>query len=61
MMKMAAEIARKVQEEKDKEAKLERENAGNGNRQSRPHSNKVEGLWARSEDDEVEAPPAYVA
>ena len=61
MMKMATEIARKVQEEKDKEAKLERENAGNGNRQSRPHSNKVEGLWARSEDDEVEAPPAYVA
>lgn len=61
MMKMAAEIARKVHEEKDKEAKLERENAGNGNRQSRPHSNKVEGLWARSEDDEVEAPPAYVA
>lgn len=61
MMKMAAEIARKVQEEKDKEAKLERENAGNGNRQSRPHSNKAEGLWARSEDDEVEAPPAYVA
>ena len=61
MMKMAAEIARKVQEEKDKEAKLERENAGNGNWQSRPHSNKVEGLWARSEDDEVEAPPAYVA
>jgi mitochondrial distribution and morphology protein 34 len=61
MMKMAAEIARKVHEEKDKEAKLERENAGNGNRQSRPHSNKAEGLWARSEDDEVEAPPAYVA
>ena len=61
MMKMATEIAKKVQEEKDKEAKLERENAGNGSRQSRPHSNKVEGLWARSEDDEVEAPPAYVA
>lgn len=61
MMKMATEIARKVQEEKHKEANLERENAGNGNRQSRPHSNKVEGLWARSEDDEVEAPPAYVA
>ena len=61
MMKMATEIARKVQEEKDKEAELERENAGNENRQSRPHSNKVEGLWARSEDDEVEAPPAYVA
>jgi distribution and morphology protein 34 len=47
MMKMAQEIARKVQEEKDRA----------DNRQSRSRGR---GIWAE-EEVEREAPPAYVA
>ncbi|OCK85612.1 hypothetical protein K432DRAFT_377499 [Lepidopterella palustris CBS 459.81] len=61
MMKMAAEIARKVQDEKDKEARGEGGNAVNAKFQSRPRLNKSRGFWERSEEDDVEAPPAYVA
>jgi distribution and morphology protein 34 len=49
MMKMAQEIARKVQEEKDR---ADRRGNGKG-REARG------GIWA--EDGEAEAPPAYVA
>jgi len=47
MMKMANEIARRVQDEKDKEARGER-------------STKIGGFWERGDRD-VEAPPAYEA
>jgi distribution and morphology protein 34 len=51
MMKMAQEIARKVQEEKDK-ADLRR---GQSSRGKGPATG---GIWAG--DDDVDAPPAYV-
>jgi distribution and morphology protein 34 len=50
MMKMAQEIARKVQEEKDK---------ADRRRGSRSKGAATGGMWAA--DDDVEAPPAYVA
>jgi distribution and morphology protein 34 len=54
MMKMAQEIARKVQEEKDRA----------DNRQSRKvgkeSGSRGRGIWAE-EEVEREAPPAYVA
>jgi distribution and morphology protein 34 len=53
MMKMAQEIARKVQEEKDKADR--RRSRGKGEKSS----NVSGGIWAA--DDEVDAPPAYVA
>ena len=50
MLKMAHEIARKVQEEK-----------GRASREASPHSpNRSKGLWTGGEED-VDAPPAYVA
>jgi distribution and morphology protein 34 len=52
MMKMAQEIARKVQEEKDKADR------GRGQR-DRKGGNVSGGIWAGEED--VDAPPAYVA
>jgi distribution and morphology protein 34 len=54
MTKMAQEIARKVQQEKDREA-------SSRDQSPRPRSSKrpSRGIWA-SEDD-LEAPPAYVA
>jgi distribution and morphology protein 34 len=54
MMKMAQEIARKVQEEKDK-ADRRRERGSKGGKSS----NVSGGIWAGDED--VDAPPAYVA
>jgi len=54
MMKMAQEIARKVQEEKDK-ADRRRERGSKGGKSS----NVSGGIWAG--DDDVDAPPAYVA
>lgn len=51
MMKMAQEIARKVQEEKDKaDARRGQSSRGKG-----PATG---GIWAGDED--VDAPPAYV-
>jgi distribution and morphology protein 34 len=50
MMKMAQEIARKVQEEKDK-ADHRRGQSSKGAASG--------GIWANDED--VDAPPAYVA
>ncbi|KAF2821892.1 mitochondrial distribution and morphology protein 34 [Ophiobolus disseminans] len=52
MMKMAQEIARKVQEEKDKADR----HRGKGSRSKGAASG---GFWAG--DDDVDAPPAYVA
>ncbi|KAH3978429.1 hypothetical protein HBH64_095610 [Parastagonospora nodorum] len=54
MMKMAQEIARKVQEEKDK-ADRRRERGSKGGKSSNVNG----GIWAGDED--VDAPPAYVA
>jgi distribution and morphology protein 34 len=54
MLKMAQEIARKVQAEKDR---------GASSRDSSPQSRRskaAQGLWTGGED-EIEAPPAYVA
>jgi distribution and morphology protein 34 len=54
MLKMAQEIARKVQDEKDRAA---------SSRDSSPQSRRskaAQGLWTGGED-EIEAPPAYVA
>jgi distribution and morphology protein 34 len=52
MMKMAQEIARKVQEEKDKADRR----TGQSSSAKRPATG---GIWAG--DDDVDAPPAYVA
>ena len=50
MLKMAHEIAKKVQEEK-----------GRASRDSSPHASaRLKRLWAGGED-EIDAPPAYVA
>jgi distribution and morphology protein 34 len=56
MMKMAQEIARKVQEEKDKADR--RGDRGRPDRKSAGASASG-GIWAGDED--VDAPPAYVA
>ncbi|KAF2014616.1 mitochondrial distribution and morphology protein 34 [Aaosphaeria arxii CBS 175.79] len=58
MLKMAQEIARKVQEEKDREADRERE----FNRATQPQttSKAAEGMWASSHE-ELDAPPSYQA
>jgi distribution and morphology protein 34 len=53
MLKMAQEIAKRVQEEKDKEAARDRDPAGP------PGSSSKRGIWAGEED--MDAPPAYVA
>jgi distribution and morphology protein 34 len=54
MMKMAQEIARKVQEEKDKADR------GRGSRDRKTVNGAATGgIWAGEED--VDAPPAYVA
>ncbi|KAF2179348.1 mitochondrial distribution and morphology protein 34 [Zopfia rhizophila CBS 207.26] len=63
MLKMAQEIARKVQEEKEKEAYRDRESSPSPNPQGLFHpqpqsTSKRGGIWAQDEDD---APPAYVA
>lgn len=58
MLKMAQEIARKVQEEKDRAA-AER---GSANAQrAAGGSSKGAGLWAGTGDEDIDAPPAYVA
>ncbi|KAF1919483.1 hypothetical protein BDU57DRAFT_512615 [Ampelomyces quisqualis] len=54
MMKMAQEIARKVQEEKDKADRGQRRRSG---KIDQPSGNS--GIWAGGDD--VDAPPAYVA
>jgi distribution and morphology protein 34 len=58
MLKMAQEIARKVHEEKEREASREREQ---GLHHPQPQSSKAPsgGLWAGEE--EIDAPPAYHA
>lgn len=56
MHKMAQEIARKVQEEKDKS---DRRRSRSPRDQSSKAAGASGGLWAG--DDEVDAPPAYVA
>jgi distribution and morphology protein 34 len=54
MMKMAQEIARKVQQEKDREGSSR--DSSPPTRSSKPLTR---GIWAS--EDELEAPPAYVA
>lgn len=54
MMKMAQEIARKVQQEKDREG-----SSRDGSPPARSSKAPTGGIWAS--DDEPEAPPAYVA
>ncbi|KAF2114101.1 hypothetical protein BDV96DRAFT_577576 [Lophiotrema nucula] len=59
MLKMAQEIARKVQEEKEREASRDREESTH---HPQPQSSKAPvrsgGIWA---EDEIDAPPAYRA
>ena len=54
MMKMAQEIARKVQQEKDRES-----SSRDGSPPGRSSKGPTGGIWAS--EDELEAPPAYVA
>lgn len=55
MMKMAQEIARKVQEEKDKADRSRSRGQGSSSKREEAGG----GMWAGDED--VDAPPAYVA
>jgi distribution and morphology protein 34 len=55
MMKMAQEIARKVQEEKDRADRRRSRGSSKGGKSG----NASGGIWAG--DDDVDAPPAYVA
>ncbi|KAJ4375925.1 ERMES complex subunit [Neocucurbitaria cava] len=60
MLKMAQEIARKVQEEKDR---TDRGSPSRPSQRSRRRTEKAAasgGMWASAED-EIDAPPAYVA
>jgi distribution and morphology protein 34 len=54
MLKMAQEIARKVHEEKGREAGRDRPF-----HHPQPQSSKASGMW--STDEEIDAPPAYQA
>lgn len=61
MLKMAQEIARKVQEEKNR---TDRGSPSRPSQRSRRHTEKAAasgGMWASAEDEEIDAPPAYVA
>lgn len=51
MLKMAQEIARKVQEEKVRA----------GLHHPQPQSSKIGGIWANADEEEIDAPPAYQA
>jgi mitochondrial distribution and morphology protein 34 len=64
MLKMAQEIAKKVQEEKDRESSRDREEGNYVRNRQQPQSSKAAGLptaglWTGEED--IDAPPAYHA
>ncbi|KAF2469310.1 uncharacterized protein BDR25DRAFT_48137 [Lindgomyces ingoldianus] len=64
MLKMAHEIARKVQEEKEKEAVGQDPDTPTRRPRPRPQTSKSAGMLPRGglwTDEEVDAPPAYVA
>ncbi|OAL43801.1 mitochondrial distribution and morphology protein 34 [Pyrenochaeta sp. DS3sAY3a] len=60
MLKMAQEIARKVQEEKDRAESRTSPSPSPRRRRSEKSSPTTGGFWAQGEED-VDAPPAYVA
>lgn len=60
MLKMAQEIARKVQEEKDRAESRASPSPSPRRRRSEKSSPTTGGFWAQGEED-VDAPPAYVA
>ncbi|KAF2004092.1 hypothetical protein P154DRAFT_66036 [Amniculicola lignicola CBS 123094] len=59
MLKMAQEIGRKVQDEKDKQARRELRRSRGLEKEGVDVRDMAKGVWA--EDEEVEAPPAYRA